>query len=97
MKKIGIPLRAAEARGLAHIVVLQAFEELGIRPSVISGTSMGAVVGAANAAGLSTDEMKEIVEDMRSTTPGRSWPMYNNEELRFALTLLDPTMETADW
>lgn len=94
MKKIGIALGAGGAKGLAHIVVLQAFEELGIRPSIISGTSMGAVIGAAFAAGLSTDEMKEAVEDIRSTPPGRLWRIYDNEGLRFALALLDPTMET---
>jgi NTE family protein len=94
MKRIGIALGAGGARGLAHIVVLQAFEELGIRPSVISGTSMGAVIGAAFAAGLSTKEMKDAVEEIRTATPGRLWRMYDNEGLRFALALLDPTMDT---
>jgi len=94
MKRIGIALGAGGARALAHIVVLQAFEELGIRPSVISGTSMGAVIGAAAAAGLSTAEMKEAVEDIRSTAPGRLWRMYDRQGLRFAFALLDPTMET---
>jgi NTE family protein len=39
------------ARGFAHIGVLRAFEEAGVRPSIIAGTSMGAVVGGAYLAG----------------------------------------------
>ena len=79
---------------MAHIVVLQAFEELGVKPSIISGTSIGAVVGAGLAAGLSTREMKDAVEEIRSSRPGRFWHIYDNVELKFAIALFDPTMET---
>ena len=64
MKKIGISLGAGGARGLAHIIILEAFEELGIKPHIISGTSIGAIVGAAYASGMSTLEMKNSVEEM---------------------------------
>jgi predicted acylesterase/phospholipase RssA len=50
---IALALGAGSARGLAHIVVLEAFDELGIKPAVIAGSSMGAVIGAAYAAGVS--------------------------------------------
>ncbi len=43
---IALALGAGGARGLAHIAVLEAFDELGIKPTIIAGTSMGAVVGA---------------------------------------------------
>lgn len=43
--KIGIAFGGGAARGWAHIGVLQALEEAGIRPSVVAGTSIGAVVG----------------------------------------------------
>ena len=59
MKKIGISLGGGGARGLAHISMIEAFEELGIKPSVISGTSIGAIIGAFYAAGYSSGEMKE--------------------------------------
>jgi NTE family protein len=48
-----LALGAGGARGLAHIAVLEAFDELGLRPAVIAGSSMGAVVGAAYSAGMS--------------------------------------------
>jgi NTE family protein len=94
MARIGVALGAGGARGLAHIVILQAFEELGVKPSIISGTGIGAVIGAGLAAGLSTKEMKDAVEEVRSSKPGRFWHIYDNVELKFAIALIDPTMET---
>jgi NTE family protein len=93
MKRVGVALGAGGARGLAHIVVLEAFEELGIRPTVISGTSIGAVIGVAFAAGLSTTEMKEAVDEIRATKPGRFGRFYSNSELNFVLAWLDPTVK----
>ena len=43
---VGVALGAGGARGLAHIVVLEALEELGVRAVAVSGSSMGAIVGA---------------------------------------------------
>lgn len=54
-------LGAGGARGLSHIPVLEALDELGVRPSLIVGCSMGAIVGAAYAAGLSGKELREHV------------------------------------
>lgn len=48
---IGIAFGGGAARGWAHIGVLQALEEAGIRPSVVAGTSIGAVVGGCYVAG----------------------------------------------
>jgi NTE family protein len=50
--RIGLALGAGGARGLAHIVVLEALDELGVRPARIAGASMGAIIGAAYAAGM---------------------------------------------
>jgi NTE family protein len=44
---------AAGARGIAHILMLEVFDELGLRPKIIAGTSIGAIFGAAYASGLS--------------------------------------------
>ena len=93
MKTIGVALGAGGARGLAHIIALQAFEELGVKPSVIAGTSIGAVIGAALASGLSTAEMKDAVEEIRASKPGRFGFFSNNAEFKFAIALLDPTTE----
>lgn len=56
--RIAVALGGGSARGLAHAVVLEAFDELGIEPVVITGTSMGAVCGALYASGLSAAEMR---------------------------------------
>jgi NTE family protein len=61
-KRIGIALGGGGARGLAHIGVFRAFEEESIPIDVIAGTSIGALVGAAFANGISSREMGELVD-----------------------------------
>lgn len=55
---IGLALGGGGARGLAHVVVLEAFDSLGLRPSILAGSSMGALVGALYAAGLPAREIR---------------------------------------
>jgi NTE family protein len=55
---IGLALGGGGARGLAHILVLEAFDEMGLRPKIIAGVSIGAVFGAAYASGLSGKEIR---------------------------------------
>ncbi len=64
-KKLGFALGCGGSRGVAHIGFLQAMEEAEIRPDFIAGCSMGAVVGAAYAAGMTPQEMKEAVCRLR--------------------------------
>ena len=64
-KTLGFALGAGGSRGVAHIGFLQAMEEEGIKPDFISGSSMGSVVGAAYAAGMSLDEMQKAVYKLR--------------------------------
>ena len=59
--KIGIALEGGGALGLAHIGVLQWFEEHHIPVDYISGTSMGGLVGGLYATGKSPQELQEIV------------------------------------
>lgn len=49
---IGLALGGGGARGLAHVAMIEVFDELGIKPDVIAGTSIGAVYGAAYASGM---------------------------------------------
>jgi NTE family protein len=49
---VAIALGGGGARGIAHVLALEALDEMGIRPVAIAGTSMGAVVGGAYAAGI---------------------------------------------
>lgn len=64
MKRIGVALGAGGAKGLSHIAFLQALDELGMRPSVIAGTSVGAVIGGFYAAGVSGDRLAQLVKDI---------------------------------
>lgn len=56
--RIALALGGGGARGLAHIAVLEALDDLGLRPVSITGTSIGAIVGAAYAAGASGKELR---------------------------------------
>jgi NTE family protein len=58
--KIGIVLSGGVARGFAHLGVLQALEDYGIVPDYISGSSMGAVIGSAYAAGKTPAEIYDF-------------------------------------
>ncbi|MEM7634486.1 MAG: patatin-like phospholipase family protein [Pseudomonadota bacterium] len=57
--RIGLALGGGAARGIAHIQILHAFDELGIKPHRMSGTSIGALVGAGYAGGLSAAEIED--------------------------------------
>jgi NTE family protein len=59
--RIGLVLSGGGARGAAHIGVLKVLEELRVPVDVIAGTSMGSIVGASYATGLTVPEMEQIV------------------------------------
>lgn len=61
-KRIGLALGGGGARGLAHIGVLKVLEEARVPLDIIVGTSAGALVGGAYAAGLSLEELVEKVD-----------------------------------
>ena len=67
MKSVGLALGGGGVRGVAHIAYIKALEDLGIRPSVISGTSSGAIAGALYAGGLTPDEMLSRIEALISS------------------------------
>jgi NTE family protein len=52
MKSVALALGSGGARGLAHIAVVEALDELGVKPVAIAGASIGALIGAAYAAGM---------------------------------------------
>lgn len=62
--KIALVLSGGGALGLAHVGVIQALEEAGIRPDLIVGTSMGAVVGGAYASGYSAKDLRKITDEL---------------------------------
>jgi NTE family protein len=68
---IGIALGGGFARGIAHIGVLKVLEEEGIPIRVVTGTSVGALIGAVYCSGNSIDELYEIAHNCRFTTFAR--------------------------
>lgn len=58
----GIVLSGGGARGIAHLGILKALEELGIQPSIISGTSAGAIAGAFYTKGFEIAEILSIIK-----------------------------------
>lgn len=65
-ERIGLVLGSGGARGSAHVGVLKVLEENGIRPDIIVGTSMGAKVGGAYAAGVKVEDLAAIWRSMNS-------------------------------
>ena len=65
-KKIGLALGSGGARGVAHLGVIKALEEEGIRPDYIAGCSMGSVVGAGYANGMSIEQMYKIIKKLKA-------------------------------
>ena len=57
--KIALVLGGGGLKGFAHIGVIRALQELGIEPTVIAGTSIGALIGAAYARGMKVPEMED--------------------------------------
>ncbi len=62
--RIGLALGGGGAKGLAHIPMLEVFDELGIRPYRLAGTSIGAIMGAIYASGIRGARIRERVERM---------------------------------
>ena len=69
--KIGLALSGGAARGMAHVGVLRALLERGIRIDCIAGTSAGSIVGGAFATGMPIDEIAEFGRNLRWRDIGR--------------------------
>lgn len=65
--RIGLALGGGSARGWAHIGAIQALEEAGVRPDLVCGTSIGALVGAAYVAG-ELDRLETWVRSLKLQT-----------------------------
>ena len=60
-KTFALALGGGGARGIAHIAVLEALDELGCKPAIIAGSSIGSLIGAAYAAGMSGKDLRRYV------------------------------------
>jgi Predicted esterase of the alpha-beta hydrolase superfamily len=80
--KIGLTLSGGGAKGLAHIGILKAIDSAGLKVDYITGTSMGAVVGALYAAGYSGKEIEKIANDIDWNAIFNNNPQYSDIALR---------------
>lgn len=62
---VGLVLSGGGTRGIAHMGLLKVFDEIGLRPSIISGSSSGAIIGALYASGYTPDEILEIIKEIK--------------------------------
>ncbi len=65
-KTLGLALGSGGARGVAHVGFLQALEEAGIKPDYIAGCSMGSVVGACYASGMTPAAMRDVILNFKA-------------------------------
>ncbi len=72
--RVGLVLGGGGARGIAHISVLRKLEQMHVPVDCIAGTSMGALVGAMYASGMSVD-------DIEKTVLGLDWPRLFDDSL----------------
>mgnify|MGYP005751917017 CR=1 FL=1 len=63
--QVGLALSGGAARGIAHLGVLKAFDEIGIKSNIISGVSSGAIVGVFYAAGYSPDDTLKLIKELK--------------------------------
>lgn len=69
--RLGLALSGGAARGVAHVGVLKVFREAGVAVDCVAGTSAGALVAGAFAAGMSVEELEEIGRNLRWRDFGR--------------------------
>ena len=70
---IGIAFSGGGARGFSHIGVLKAFEQFGLKPSVLSGVSAGSIAAVLYGAGLTPDEMAKCFKDASRFNDFTEW------------------------
>lgn len=58
---VALVLGAGGARGIAHIHALKAFDDLGVKPAIVAGTSIGSIFGASYCAGMTGGQIEEYV------------------------------------
>lgn len=89
--RIGLALGGGGARGAAHIGVLMELERLGIRPNLITGTSIGGLVGALYAAGLTCDD---LVDCFRRISIGSMYSFAASLPALTGVTKLEQLLES---
>ncbi len=91
--RVAVVLSGGSAKGLAHIGVLQVLEQLHVPVDIVTGTSMGAIIGGIYSVGYSAEDLEAIMSstDMenlfrRPTDRRQLRPMRKAEDARYTVT-----------
>ena len=90
MVRINLALGGGGARGLAHIAMLEAFDEIGLKPHRLAGTSFGAVIAALYASGIPASEIRAEVERLIGPSRRRFKTLFAPRKLARWLKFVDP-------
>ena len=88
--RIGIALGAGGAKGVAHVPMLEALDELGITPHRIAGCSIGAVMGALYASGLKAAEIRENLASLAITRGETMKEVLSERKINKWVGMIDP-------
>ncbi len=90
MIKIGLALGGGGAKGFAHLPILEVFDELGIKPYCMTGTSIGAIMGALYASGHSAKNIAEMFHKLIVPPHAKLKDIIRQKDSLKILELLDP-------
>lgn len=91
--KVGIALGAGGAKGIAHIPMLEALDELQITPHRIAGCSIGAVMGALYASGKTAAEIRDSVARIAITRSDTVKGVLSDRKLGRWIAMIDPDLK----
>lgn len=88
-RTVGIALGGGGANGLAHVPLLETLDEMGLRPCRIAGSSIGAVIGALYASGMSGAEIRSLIAEFFLSSEDRFASGLLSEQARSWLDLVE--------
>lgn len=87
---IGLALGGGGANGLAHITMLEVFDELGVRPDYMAGTSIGAIMAALYASGQTAADIRSLVDEVIAQESDSWQDLFLDRQLFRWMEFLDP-------
>jgi NTE family protein len=81
--RIGVALGSGAARGLAHIPYIEAMDELGLKPAMIAGSSIGALIGSGWANGMTGAELREHAYSVLGSLQQIASTLWNRNRFSF--------------
>ena len=91
--KVGIALGGGGAKGLSHILMLEALDELGVKPHMVSGCSIGAIIGVLYASGMSGARMRDEISRLAFSEKESITEALLKKDILKWLTMAAPTSQ----